>query len=75
MQAKVVADRLPRESRAGLRYTAVESGENLVEIALLIDGGQVKPAIAKTFELEEAAAALQFLEKEHPAGKVALTVR
>jgi NADPH:quinone reductase-like Zn-dependent oxidoreductase len=52
----------------------VESGENLVEIALLIDGGQVKPAIAKTFKPEEAAAALQFLEKEHPAGKVVRTV-
>jgi hypothetical protein len=58
MQAKLVADRPPRESRgarrARLRYTAVESGENLVEIALLIDGGQVKPAIAKTFKPEEA---------------------
>jgi hypothetical protein len=34
----------------------------------------VKPAIAKTFKPEEAAAALQFLEKEHPAGELVLTV-
>ena len=70
----------PSQARAadlgvrGLRYTAEESGENLAEIGQLIDAGRVKPVIAKTFPLEEAAAALQFLEKEHPAGKVVLTV-
>lgn len=58
----------------GLRYTVEESGENLAEIARLIDAGRVKPVVAKTFPLEEAAAALQFLEKQHPAGKVVLTV-
>jgi NADPH:quinone reductase-like Zn-dependent oxidoreductase len=61
-------------SARGLRYTVEESGENLAEIARLIDAGRVKPVIAKTFPLEEAVAALQFLEKEHPAGKVVLTV-
>jgi NADPH:quinone reductase-like Zn-dependent oxidoreductase len=70
----------PSQARAaelgvrGLRYTAEESGENLAEIGRLIDAGRVKPIIAKTFPLEEAAAALQFLEKQHPAGKVVLTV-
>jgi NADPH:quinone reductase-like Zn-dependent oxidoreductase len=58
----------------GKRYTAAESGADLAEIAALIDSGKVKPVIAKTFPLEEAAAAQQFLERQHPAGKVILTV-
>ncbi len=57
-----------------LRFTAEESGADLDEIGGLIDSGKVKPAIARTFPLEEAAAAQQFLEKEHPAGKVVLIV-
>ena len=57
-----------------MRYTAEESGSDLDEIGALIDSGRVKPTIARTFPLEEAAAAQQFLEKEHPAGKVVLIV-
>ena len=57
-----------------LRYTVEESGSDLGEIGDLIDAGMAKPAVARTFPLEEAAAAQQFLEKEHPAGKVVLIV-
>jgi NADPH:quinone reductase-like Zn-dependent oxidoreductase len=58
----------------GLRYTAKESGEDLAQIGRLIDAGKVRPVIARIFELSEAAAAQQFLEREHPAGKVTLLV-
>lgn len=58
----------------GTRYTVAESGADLAEIAGLIDAGKVKPVIAKTFPLAEAAAAQQYLEKSHPAGKVVLVV-
>jgi NADPH:quinone reductase-like Zn-dependent oxidoreductase len=58
----------------GMRYTVEESGADLYEIAKLIDAGQVKPVIAKTFPLNQAAQAQQFLEKEHPAGKAVLTI-
>lgn len=58
----------------GMRYTVEESGADLSEIARLIDSGQVKPVIVKTFPLEQAAQAQQFLETEHPAGKVVLTI-
>ncbi|MCW2284126.1 NADPH:quinone reductase-like Zn-dependent oxidoreductase [Rhodoblastus acidophilus] len=57
-----------------LRYTVEESGPDLVEIAGLIDAGKVRPVVAKTFGLAEAAQAQQFLQTEHPAGKVVLVV-
>lgn len=58
----------------GMRYTVTESGDDLAVIAELIDAGKVRPVVAKTYQLHEAAAAQQFLEKEHPAGKVVLSI-
>jgi NADPH:quinone reductase-like Zn-dependent oxidoreductase len=58
----------------GLRYTVTESGADLATIAELIDAGMVKPVITRTYQLKEAAAAERFLEQEHPAGKVVLSV-
>jgi NADPH:quinone reductase-like Zn-dependent oxidoreductase len=58
----------------GLRYTVTESGADLATIGELIDSGKVKPVITKTYQLKEAAAAERFLEQEHPAGKVVLSV-
>jgi NADPH:quinone reductase-like Zn-dependent oxidoreductase len=53
-------------------YKAQPSGEQLARIAALIDEGEVRVHIAKTFKLEEAAAAQDFLEKGHLRGKVVL---
>ncbi|WP_216844769.1 NADP-dependent oxidoreductase [Rhodanobacter sp. L36] len=53
-------------------YKAKPSGEQLTRIAALIDEGEVRAHIAKTFRLEEAAAAQDFLEKGHLRGKVVL---
>jgi len=58
----------------GLRYTAAESGADLGAIGELIDAGKVKPVVTRTYPLKEAAAAERFLEHEHPAGKVVLSV-
>ncbi|HEV2703282.1 MAG TPA: NADP-dependent oxidoreductase [Steroidobacteraceae bacterium] len=58
----------------GLRYTVTESGADLAAIGELIDAGKVKPVVTKTYQLKEAAAAERFLELEHPAGKVVLSV-
>jgi NADPH:quinone reductase-like Zn-dependent oxidoreductase len=63
------------ERRAvGMRYTVEESGADLAEIAQLIDDGRVKVSVSRTFPLAQAASAQEFLEREHPAGKVVLTV-
>ncbi|HEY6455869.1 MAG TPA: NADP-dependent oxidoreductase [Steroidobacteraceae bacterium] len=58
----------------GLRYTVTESGADLAAIGELIDAGKVKPVVTRTYPLKEAAAAERFLEHEHPAGKIVLSV-
>ena len=55
------------------RYMATPNGEDLAEIAALIDAGKVKVVVAKTFPLAQAADAHRFLENDHPIGKVVLT--
>lgn len=58
----------------GMRYTVTESGEHLAAIVELIDAGKVKPVVAKRYQLQEAAAAQEFLEHQHPPGKVVLSI-
>jgi NADPH:quinone reductase-like Zn-dependent oxidoreductase len=58
----------------GLRYTVTESGADLTTIGGLLAAGEVRPVITKTYQLQEAAAAQEFLEHQHPPGKVVLAV-
>ncbi|HTC53779.1 MAG TPA: NADP-dependent oxidoreductase [Steroidobacteraceae bacterium] len=67
-------DQAAARGARGLRYTVTESGADLAEIGVLIDAGRVKPVITRTYQLKDAAAAERFLEQEHPAGKVVLSV-
>lgn len=60
--------------KTGTRFTADPRGEELAEIAGLIAAGNVQVYVAKTFELEEARQALDFLANEHVHGKVVLHV-
>ena len=58
----------------GLRYTVTESGADLTTIGGLIAAGEVRPVITKTYQLQEAAAAQEFLAHQHPPGKVVLAI-
>jgi len=58
-----------------LRYTVEADGRELAEIAELVQSGQVKPHVAKTYPLDQAAQALNAVEREHPAGKIVLVVQ
>jgi NADPH2:quinone reductase len=49
-------------------------GEILRRCAAFIDEGKLKIAVSKQFRLSDAAAAQQYLEKEHPAGKLVLII-
>lgn len=55
-------------------YMAEPNAAQLMEICGLIEHGQVRPEIAKTYLIDEAAAAHRFLEDDHPRGKVVLEI-
>jgi NADPH:quinone reductase-like Zn-dependent oxidoreductase len=57
-----------------MRYTVEPDGDELAEIASLVDSGKVKPHLQKAFPLEAAAEALASVEGGHWIGKVVLTV-
>lgn len=57
-----------------MRYTVKENGGELEEIGRLIDAGKVKPKIARTYGLPEAASAQDFVEQGHTEGKVVLKI-
>lgn len=60
--------------KTGARFTAAPRGEELTEIAGLIEAGNVQVYIAKVFELEAAVQALDYLANEHVHGKVVLHI-
>jgi NADPH:quinone reductase-like Zn-dependent oxidoreductase len=51
-----------------------ESGEDLRALAELIERGDVTPVVGRTFDLVEAADAINYLAQGHSAGKVVVTV-
>jgi NADPH:quinone reductase-like Zn-dependent oxidoreductase len=57
-----------------LRYTVEADGNELAEIAALVEAGKVKAHISKTFPLEDAPRALASVERGHSVGKVVLVV-
>ncbi len=68
---------LPRPARDGKRTTALSaqpSGADLAAVTELIEAGRVMPVIDACYPLAEIAAAMGYLETEHPRGKVVLTV-
>jgi NADPH:quinone reductase-like Zn-dependent oxidoreductase len=74
---------LPRMARAalmGLGWTNVKfvtlavNRENLTALRTLLESGQVRVVIAKTYPLDQAAAAVTRMLGHHPGGKIAITV-
>ena len=51
------------------------NGDQLREIACLVDAGAIKPVIDREFAFDELPAALAYLEKGRARGKVVLKVR
>ena len=62
-----------KQLRVG-RYAAHPSAAQLGEVAQLIDSGKVKVVVTETFAFGDVSKAEAFQEKEHPRGKVVLTV-
>jgi NADPH:quinone reductase-like Zn-dependent oxidoreductase len=54
--------------------TAKTTKEDLQALSELIEAGSVTPVVDRTFDLVEAAEAVRYLAKGHPAGKIVVTV-
>jgi alcohol dehydrogenase len=65
-------------SAAGARYEwafTESNGDQLRDIAALVDGGAIKPVVDREFAFEQLPAALTYLEAGRARGKVVLKVR
>jgi NADPH:quinone reductase-like Zn-dependent oxidoreductase len=73
-----VAEPAPEKAQAhgvrGIRYTAQPDAAQLRQIAAMIDAGDVRPFVSRTFALSEALDALKTVESGHTVGKVVLTM-
>jgi len=56
-------------------FTAVETREVLDEIREMIESGQIRAVVDRTFPLSETGAAIEAIEQGSPQGKVAIRVR
>jgi len=71
----------PSESKAkalgvrGVRLGARPNGQELAEIAKIIDAGKLAPVIDRILPLSEARRAHQLSESGHTHGKIVLRVR
>jgi NADPH:quinone reductase-like Zn-dependent oxidoreductase len=57
-----------------LRYTVEANGSELSEMMQLVESGKLKPHVQKTFKLEQAADALDAVERGGSVGKIVLVV-
>jgi NADPH:quinone reductase-like Zn-dependent oxidoreductase len=57
-----------------MRYTVEADGDELADVAKLVEAGKVRPFIQRTFPLKAASDALAAVEQGHSVGKVVLTV-
>jgi len=68
---------VPQASIRGLNMFAQPKASVSVAwkvIVSLLKSGAIKPIVARTFPLEEAAAALRYLVEGRPFGRVILTI-
>ncbi len=65
-------DRAHRQHVRATRYTVQPNASQLAHIGELIDDGQVRVVVQKTFDMTDAAAAQDYLRSEHIQGKVVL---
>ncbi len=55
-------------------FVSSENGEDIAALRELIDSGRLRPVIDRTFPLEQAADAVEYLEQGRAGGKLVLTV-
>jgi NADPH:quinone reductase-like Zn-dependent oxidoreductase len=56
-------------------FLSVPNAKDLVYLKDLIEAGQVKPVIDRTYPMSETSEAFRYLEEEHARGKVVIVIR
>nr|HQV20368.1 NAD(P)-dependent alcohol dehydrogenase [Gordonia sp. (in: high G+C Gram-positive bacteria)] len=51
-----------------------ETGEDMAELAAMVDDGRVRPAVDSVFPLDDAASAMEYLLSGRACGKLVVTV-
>jgi NADPH:quinone reductase-like Zn-dependent oxidoreductase len=70
-----VSSKLARERGVNFKYLFMHpSGDQLRNIAKLIEAGKIKPVIDKTFDLDHVRDALSYSESGRAVGKVVITL-
>ncbi|MGW0751517.1 zinc-binding dehydrogenase [Streptomyces sp. NPDC002587] len=54
--------------------TATPDGKNLAALKDLVGRGDLAPVVDRTYPLPDVAAAIRYVEVEHPRAKVVVTV-
>lgn len=65
---------LTTRRRSGLFSWKPFRAEDIAELTRLIEAGQLRPVIDRTFPLEEVPAALRYLDEKRARGKLVITV-
>jgi NADPH:quinone reductase-like Zn-dependent oxidoreductase len=65
----------PLVSQRLLSFTVDPNGEDLKRLKELIEAGDVKPVIDRTYSLSEVPEAIRYLEQGHARGKVVISVK
>lgn len=64
----------PFMRQQGSMYVSQPNGANMEALTALIEAGQVKTVIDRTYPLHDARQAFRYLEEEHARGKVVITL-
>lgn len=63
-----------RGKRSYRNFLAKPKQEDLAFVGKLVETGKMTPVIDGSYPLREAAKAMRYFEREHPRGKVVITV-
>lgn len=76
LQAMLVGPLLSRIGRKKLGFMGIAktNHQDLLALKVLLEGGQVRPVIDKSYPLDEVAGAVRYLVEEHARGKVVIAV-
>lgn len=75
MSGQAADELVQKQEITALTQTTKGDTAQLARLKELIDSGKVKPTVDKVFPLDEAREAYEYLEKNHPKGKIVIEIK